>query len=156
MKIETKKSSMYSIGEVAQMLDVSVQTLRLYEERGLVLIQKSSGNQRIYTQDDIERIRCIRNAINEQKISMEGIRRIHALIPCWEVVQCPLEKRNNCPAYGSHDAGCWTYEQKTTDCATRDCRSCEVYKLSSDCGNIKKLIQRSLGSADYEHSTSLS
>jgi MerR family transcriptional regulator, heat shock protein HspR len=143
MKTETEETAIYSIGEVARMLDVSVQTLRLYEERGLVLIQKSAGNQRIYTQDDIERIRCIRTAINEQKISMEGIRRIHSLIPCWEAINCPSKKRIECPAYISHHAGCWTYDHKKSDCATRDCRTCKVYQISSDCGNIKKLIQQS-------------
>jgi MerR family transcriptional regulator/heat shock protein HspR len=154
MRTETKEFTIYSIGEVAKLLGVSVQILRLYEKRGLVLIQKSAGNQRIYTEDDIERIRCIRNAINEQKISMEGIRKIHSLIPCWEMVSCPSEKRSDCPAYSSHDAGCWTYNQNNTDCATRDCRACKVYQLSSDCGNIKKLIQRSLSISEYQDSSS--
>ena len=144
MRIKIKESTIYSIGEIAKLLGVSVQILRLYEERGLVLIQKSAGKQRIYTEEDIERIRCIRTAINEQKISMEGIRRIHSLIPCWEVVSCSPEKRNDCPAYDSHDAGCWTHEKKDTECAIRDCRTCKVYEFSSDCGNIKKLIQQSL------------
>ena len=154
MRIDTKESTIYSIGEVANLLGVSVQILRLYEERGLVLIQKSAGNQRIYTEDDIERIRCIRNAINQQKISMEGIRKIHSLIPCWEMVNCPHKKRSECHAYISHDAGCWTYEQKNTDCATRDCRACKVYQLSSDCGTIKKLIQRSFNIPEYKDSSS--
>jgi MerR family transcriptional regulator, heat shock protein HspR len=148
MKIERKEAAIYSIGEAAKLLGVSVQILRLYGERGLVLIQKSAGNQRFYTEEDIERIRCIRNAINEQKISMEGIRKIHSLIPCWEIVNCPIEKRNDCLAYTSHDAGCWTHEQKNTDCATRNCRACTVYRLSSDCGNIKKLIQGSFNISD--------
>ncbi len=154
MRTEIKGPRIYSIGEVAKQLGVSVQILRLYEERGLVIIQKSAGNQRVYTQDDIERIRCIRMAINDQKISMEGIRRIHSLMPCWEIVNCPPEKRSDCPAYGSHDAGCWTYEQKNTDCAARDCRACNVYQLSSDCGNIKKMIQRSLSISECKDSSS--
>ena len=154
MRTETIESPVYSIGEVAKLLNVSVQILRLYEERGLLVVQKSSGHQRIYTEDDIARIRCIRMAINEQKISMEGIRRIHSLIPCWELVNCLPEKRNDCPAYGSHIAGCWTYEQKNTDCASRDCRACKVYQLSSDCGNIKKMIQRSLSISEYKDSSS--
>jgi MerR family transcriptional regulator, heat shock protein HspR len=144
MKTEIKESILYSISEAATILQVSQQTLRYYEERGLILIQKSAGNQRNYTQEDIERIRCIRTAINEEKISVEGIRRIHAFIPCWEVLSCPQEQRNDCPAYKTHDAGCWTHKKENTDCAVRECRLCKVYQLSSDCENIKKLIQRSL------------
>ncbi|HVN49645.1 MAG TPA: MerR family transcriptional regulator [Bacteroidota bacterium] len=147
MKREAQHTAMYSIGEAAKKLDVSVQLLRLYEERGLIIIQKSDGNQRMYTDDDLERIRCIREAINEQKISMEGIRRIHSLIPCWEMIHCPVKKRKDCPAYGSHKAGCWTYEHTNTDCALRDCRACKVYQYSSECKNIKPLIQRSLSTS---------
>ena len=140
MRMETKDSSVHSIGEVAEMLDVSVQTLRLYEERGLVLIQKSAGNQRLYKQDDIERIRCIRKAINEEKISMAGIQRIFSLIPCWQIVQCSEEQRGKCPSYKGHTQPCWSYDHKRNLCATLECRSCEVYKMSSDCHKIKQSI----------------
>jgi len=47
MRTETKEFTIYSIGEVAKLLGVSVQILRLYEKRGLVLYTKSAGNQRI-------------------------------------------------------------------------------------------------------------
>jgi MerR family transcriptional regulator, heat shock protein HspR len=140
MRTETKNSSLYSIGEVAQMLEVSVQTLRLYEERGLVLVKKSAGNQRLYTQDDIDRIRCIRKAINEEKISIEGIRRIQSLVPCWAHIQCSEEEKQKCPAFHRVAAGCWTYKDKQSECADRDCRSCKVYLQSGDCQNIKLLM----------------
>ncbi len=133
---------MYSIGTVATLLNISVQTIRLYEQRGLLIIEKSDGNQRKYSQSDIERLECIRKTINEEKISIEGIRRIQAMIPCWEHIQCPMEQRTQCPAYLRHDAGCWTYKHQSNVCSENNCRDCKIYKHSIDCNNIKSLIRK--------------
>ncbi len=130
----------FSIGEVAEMLKVSVETIRLYERRRLLLTVKADNSQRIFSESDVERIKCIRIAINEHKISIEGIRRIQSLVPCWDHIQCPAEQRERCPAYLRSDAGCWTYKDKENDCTTRDCRGCKVYQLSGNCDNIKSLI----------------
>ncbi len=88
----------YSIGTVARMLEVSVHTLRLYEREGLVLTDRLSGNHRLYSAEDVERLRCIRIAITEEKLSIEGIKRIHSLIPCWDIVGCSQADRDQCPA----------------------------------------------------------
>lgn len=130
----------YSIGTAARILGVSVQTLRLYESEGLIIISKSDGNQRIYSESDIERLRCIRKAINEDKISIGGMKRIHGMIPCWDIIKCTAEERTVCPAFKNHLGGCWTYQHEHSVCAERDCRLCEVYKLSSNCGQIKEMI----------------
>jgi MerR family transcriptional regulator/heat shock protein HspR len=137
---DNKEMPLFSIGTVAQMLGVSVQTLRLYERRGLILAHKSSGNQRLYSQSDIERLKCIRTSIGKHKISIEGIRRIQSMVPCWENVQCPMEQRTECPAFTASDAGCWTYKHKTNVCAYRDCLYCKVYLLAGDCEQIKSLV----------------
>jgi MerR family transcriptional regulator/heat shock protein HspR len=137
----------FSIGEVAEILKTSVETIRLYERRGLLLTLKAGNSQRVFSESDVERIKCIRTAINEHKISIEGIRRMQSFVPCWDFIQCPLEDREKCPAYLRSDAGCWTYKDKQNDCATRDCRSCMVYQLSSNCDNIKSLIHHDVMSS---------
>jgi hypothetical protein len=140
MKKPDKNTPKHPIGFVADKLGVSVETIRLYERRGLILITKTDGNQRLYSDSDIERLKCIRTAINDHKISIEGIRRIQSFVPCWEHVQCSLEQRAHCPAYHRSDAGCWTYKHKENECAGKECRDCAVYQLSGDCGKIKSLI----------------
>jgi len=137
---QDSKKPLYSIGTVARMLGVAVQTLRMYEREGLVVAAKSPGNQRLYAEADVERLRCIRRAITEQKIGIEGIRRIHALIPCWDIIKCSLEDRRNCPAFRAHEGGCWTYLHQNDVCGMRDCRVCPVYELAVECGNIKESI----------------
>ncbi len=145
--MQTQDSNTFSIGEVAEILKISVETIRLYERRGLILTVKADNSQRVFSDSDVERIKCIRTAINDHKISIEGIRRIQSLIPCWEHVQCPVERREKCPAFFRTDAGCWTYKDKEDDCATRDCRSCKIYQLSGDCEKIKSLIHHDVMSS---------
>jgi MerR family transcriptional regulator, heat shock protein HspR len=140
MDINDVMDPRFTIGNVAKLLGVSVATLRLYDRRGLLVVEKSCGNQRVYSKADVQRLQCIRTAINEHKISIEGIRRIHSMIPCWEHVQCSAEQKLGCPAYNSPEAGCWTYKHEHNACAERACRDCKVYQLSSDCENIKRLV----------------
>jgi MerR family transcriptional regulator, heat shock protein HspR len=141
MEKTANDAPVFSIGTVARMLDVSVEVIRLYERKGLILASRSNGQQRLYSESDVERLRCIRKAINEHKISIEGIRRIHSMIPCWEHIHCTPQERDNCPAYHLSLAGCWTHRHEQNVCAARDCRTCKVYQLSANCDKVKELIQ---------------
>lgn len=140
-----KEKPIYPIRTAAEILGISVHTLRMYEREGLVLPHNSSGNQRAYSEKDIERIRCIRKAINESKISINGIKTIYSLIPCWDVVGCSEEDRKKCGAFQGHSQPCWTYNHPGTTCENRDCRDCDVYKNYAACGNIKNLIIKTSG-----------
>jgi DNA-binding transcriptional MerR regulator len=54
----------YSIGAVAKMLAVPAQTLRVWEDRyGLIVPVRSAGGQRLYSRDDVEQLRVIREHI---------------------------------------------------------------------------------------------
>lgn len=146
--METKikyKTPIYPIRTAAQMLGISVPTLRMYEKEGLIIPHKTDGNQRIYSDADLERIRCIRKAINESKISINGIKTIYSLIPCWEVIKCSEEDRKICNAFKSNEQPCWTYNHPNTTCEHRDCNDCEVYSDYSQCGSIKNLIKKISG-----------
>ncbi|MCK9410155.1 MAG: MerR family transcriptional regulator [Bacteriovoracaceae bacterium] len=143
MKNGQKDIPMYSIGTAAAMIGVSVQTLRLYEYEGLLVIHKTKGNQRLYSLSDIERIECIRRSINDEKISIGGMKHIHGMVPCWDIVNCSEEERQHCAAFNHHIGGCWTYQHEHSVCATKECRLCNVYKRSSNCEEIKALIIRS-------------
>ena len=69
----------FTISNAAKLLNISVHTLRMYEREGLILPYRKSSNQRLYSQMDLERVRCIQKTINEDKINIEGLRRILAL-----------------------------------------------------------------------------
>jgi MerR family transcriptional regulator, heat shock protein HspR len=145
MTNKTHDTPVYSIGTVARMLGVSVQTLRMYDSEGLIITFKTAGNQRLYSDADVERIECIRKAINVDKISIAGIKLIHSMIPCWNIVQCSDEERETLFNSRSHTGGCWTYKKEHSLCTNRECRLCEVYQLSGHCDRVREEIHK-LGS----------
>lgn len=66
----------YSIGQMAQAGDCKVQTIRYYEQKGLLPEpQRTPGNQRIYSQTHYERLRFIRHG-RELGFSLDRIRQI--------------------------------------------------------------------------------
>ena len=139
------KTPIYPIRTAAKLLGISISTLRMYEKEGLIIPHKTEGNQRIYSEADLERLRCIRRAINESKISINGIKTIYSLIPCWEVVKCSEEDRNICDAFQNHEQPCWTFRHPNTACENLDCKECEVYTNYSECGKVKGLIKKISG-----------
>lgn len=140
MKKQDSTIPIYPIGIAASTLGVSVETIRLYERRGLIIAVKTEGNQRLFSKSDIKRIECIRKAINKEKISIAGINRMFSLIPCWDIVKCTERHKRNCNAFLKHTQPCWSIDHKKNPCESLDCRECEVYQLSSDCHKIKQSI----------------
>jgi len=131
-----------SIGEAAAVLGVAVNTLRFYEAEGLIIPERTKGNQRRYSPADMDRIRCIREAVGRGAMTIDSMKHIMALIPCWEIIGCSNQDRVNCRAYTTAKGPCWTFRHKTTICAHRACRECEVYRLASSCDSIKAAIVR--------------
>lgn len=131
----------YPIREAARLLNISVHTLRMYEREGLILpFQKSTGHRK-YSDSDIERLLCIRSAINVRKISIHGIKSILSLIPCWEIAKCSEIDRINCEAYSEAEKPCWSYKHKNNICANLECSKCEVYNSFLDCSTVKSAMR---------------
>ena len=64
MTTEAGGRPLYSIGAVARMLDLSVATIRNWEERyGAVRPVRSAGGHRLYSRDDVERLRFVRDEL---------------------------------------------------------------------------------------------
>lgn len=62
----------YTIRIAAQMIGVHQQTLRTYEREGLLKPARSSGRQRLYSDNDIARLRVIRRLIDELGVNLAG------------------------------------------------------------------------------------
>jgi len=140
----SKKEPIYSISTAANLLGISIPTLRVYEKEGLIIPFKKESNQRLYSQADLERVECIRNGINEKKISVNGIKAIYSLIPCWSIVNCNASDRKDCVAYNSHNKVCWMINHKNNFCSGKDCRECEVYQSFGTCDSIKNKMKELL------------
>lgn len=66
---------LYMIGVAAELAGVHPQTLRAYEQKGLVTPQRTSGGTRMYSQADIDRLHLI-NELTEEGINLAGVMRI--------------------------------------------------------------------------------
>ena len=134
----------YTISNAANLLDISVHTMRMYEREGLVIPFKKESGQRLYSDQDIERITCIRHSIQEEKLNIQGIRKILSLIPCWAIINCSEKDRVNCEAYSLSSKPCWMYNHQDNICKDIDCRECEVYHSFGTCESIKNKLKNLL------------
>jgi MerR family transcriptional regulator/heat shock protein HspR len=66
------------------MLDMHPQTLRKYERLGLVRPLRTLGSMRVYSRDELERLRVIKQLVDEEGINLAGVQR---LLEIAEVVQ---------------------------------------------------------------------
>ena len=66
---------LYMISVAAQLAGVHPPTLRAYEQKGLVSPQRTSGNTRMYSQADIDRLELI-NELTSEGINLAGVIRI--------------------------------------------------------------------------------
>lgn len=63
----------YTIGVVARMVDLHPQTLRNYEELGLVVPRRTEGNRRLYSPSEVERLRKINRLTQELGVNLAGV-----------------------------------------------------------------------------------
>ena len=66
---------LYMISIAAELAGVHPQTLRMYEQKGLVTPQRTSGNTRMYSEADIERLNLI-SELTGEGINLAGVIRI--------------------------------------------------------------------------------
>lgn len=68
----------YTVGQVADLLDVQQAFLRRLDSQDLVRPARSDGAQRRYSRDDIDRVEAVCGLIDEG-LTLEGVRRVMAL-----------------------------------------------------------------------------
>jgi MerR family transcriptional regulator/heat shock protein HspR len=69
----------YMISVAAQLAGMHPQTLRIYESRGLVAPKRSPKNTRLYSQEDVERLRRIQELTTELGMNLAGVERVFEL-----------------------------------------------------------------------------
>jgi MerR family transcriptional regulator/heat shock protein HspR len=72
---EGRNKPLYMISVAAELTGMHPQTLRVYEQKGLVTPGRSRGNTRLYSQADIERLNLI-SKLTDEGINLAGVVRI--------------------------------------------------------------------------------
>lgn len=152
--MNSDEKHIYPIGVAARMLDISVPTIRLYEREGLIILQKNQSGRRMLSEFDIERLRCIRYHIVDEGLNLRGIRKLMAILPCWEMKQeCTKQHYSSCPAYLGMDGPCWSLPDKPGICEHADCYQCTVYRKPFKCEDLKTFLHgRTLHQIDITES----
>jgi MerR family transcriptional regulator/heat shock protein HspR len=69
----------YMISVAAELAGMHPQTLRIYETRGLITPKRSPKNTRLYSQDDVERLRRIQELTGELGMNLAGVEKVFEL-----------------------------------------------------------------------------
>jgi MerR family transcriptional regulator/heat shock protein HspR len=64
------------ISVAARMLGMHPQTLRKYERLGLVQPTRTIGSMRLYSREELERIKLIKRLVDEAGINLAGVQRL--------------------------------------------------------------------------------
>jgi MerR family transcriptional regulator/heat shock protein HspR len=67
---------LYFISMAARMLGMHPQTLRKYERLGLVQPTRTIGSMRLYSREELERLRLIKRLVDDAGINLAGVQRL--------------------------------------------------------------------------------
>jgi MerR family transcriptional regulator/heat shock protein HspR len=63
----------YMISIAAELVDMHPQTLRIYENKGLINPKRTRGNTRLYSEADLDRLRLIQRLTTELGLNLAGV-----------------------------------------------------------------------------------
>ncbi|MBI4486555.1 MAG: MerR family transcriptional regulator [Acidobacteria bacterium] len=88
---------LFFISTAARLLGMHPQTLRKYERLGLIQPSRTIGSMRLYSREELERLKIIKRLVDDGGINLAGVQR---LLSVAEVVQRlrPLMREDAIPA----------------------------------------------------------
>jgi len=75
---------LFFISSAARMLGMHPQTLRKYERLGLIQPTRTIGSMRLYSRDELERLKLIKRLVDDAGINLAGVQRLLSIA---EVIQ---------------------------------------------------------------------
>ena len=84
---------LYLISMAAERLGMHPQTLRKYERLGLIQPSRTIGSMRLYSRDELERLRLIKHLVDELGINLAGVQRLLSIAEVMQRIQ-PLMDEN--------------------------------------------------------------
>ncbi|KAA0272347.1 MAG: MerR family transcriptional regulator [Acidobacteria bacterium] len=87
-----RERGVFMISVAAELAEMHPQTLRMYEARGLITPQRSPKNTRLYSQEDVERLRRIQAMTAEQGLNLAGVETVLDLEERLEEMRAELRR----------------------------------------------------------------
>ena len=82
----------YMISIAAELVGMHPQTLRIYEQKGLVQPKRTPGNTRLYSERDLERLRLIQRLTSELGLNLAGVEHVLRLEDQLQRMQARLDR----------------------------------------------------------------
>ena len=82
----------YMISVAAELVGMHPQTLRMYEQKGLVQPQRTAGNTRLYSEADLERLRLIQKLTTQLGLNLAGVQTVLDLEEQLQRMQARMER----------------------------------------------------------------
>jgi MerR family transcriptional regulator/heat shock protein HspR len=73
---DDKMRPVFMISVAAELAEMHPQTLRMYERRGLIRPRRSSKSTRLYSLEDVEKLRRIQQLVAECGLNLAGVERV--------------------------------------------------------------------------------
>ena len=82
----------YMISIAAELVGMHPQTLRMYEQKGLVQPQRTAGNTRLYSEADLDRLRLIQKLTTQLGLNLAGVEAVLDLEEQLQRMQARMER----------------------------------------------------------------
>lgn len=82
----------YVISVASRIVGIEAHTLRYYERLGLIQPRRSGGNTRLYSQDDIDQLCCLKSLMSDLGVNLAGVEVALHLVRRMEEVQRQVEE----------------------------------------------------------------
>jgi MerR family transcriptional regulator, heat shock protein HspR len=87
------EQDLFFISMAAEMLGMHPQTLRKYERLGLIQPTRTIGSMRLYSREELERLRLIKRLVDELGINLAGVQRLLSIAEVLQRIR-PLMDEN--------------------------------------------------------------
>jgi MerR family transcriptional regulator, heat shock protein HspR len=92
MALDDTMRPVFMISVAAELAEMHPQTLRMYERRGLIRPRRSSKSTRLYSLNDVDRLRRIQHLVAECGLNLAGVERVLAMEEQVAALQRRLEQ----------------------------------------------------------------
>ena len=82
----------FIISVAARLLEMHPQTLRKYEREGLIAPSRTTGNLRLYSDEDLERLRQVKYLVGERGLNVAGVQLVLEVTRHLRLLQKRLEE----------------------------------------------------------------
>lgn len=92
---------LFVISVAARLVEMHPQTLRKYEREGLIAPSRTSGNLRLYSDEDIERLRQVKYLVEQRGLNLAGVQLVLELTHALRGLRLHLKRSSSAASWAA-------------------------------------------------------